>query len=211
MKHLLLSFLFSILCVTAWSQTFEGEVLYNAVYKSKMSNLTDDQFTTMAGNTLKYYIKGGNYRADANGSYLIWQIYINADNKLYNKFGVSSTIYWQDAGVSKDSILSVQLNKGVITILGYKCDELILNCKSGIEKYYFSSKLPVDSKLYQKHVAQNWYAYLKRANAMPLKMIIDNAQSTITMTATAVTPKTLDDAMFTLPAGAQIDKLPSSN
>src|SRR6202012_3387001 len=124
---------------------------------------SDDQFTSMLGNTLNYYIKDGNYRTDANGTFVTWQIYVNSDNKLYNKFSNSATVFWIDGSVNKDSVISVQLNKNAVEILGYQCDELVLNCKTGVEKYYFTSKFPVDSKLFAKHLCQNWYDYLKRA------------------------------------------------
>jgi hypothetical protein len=206
MKYSLITLFLSLFCLASSAQSFEGKVIYNASYESKIPNLSSEQFTAMAGNTLNYYMKGGNYRIDCNGTYINWQIYINGDNKLYNKFSNTDIISWNDGSVNPDSILSVQLNKGVVEILGYKCDELIFNCKSGIQKYYFTSKFPINSKLYSKQLYQNWYDYLKRANAVPLKIIIESAQANVVMVATAITSMKLDDAMFTLPAGAKTVK-----
>lgn len=202
MKYIF-TLLLSICYLVSSAQSFEGKVIYNASYESKIPNLSSEQFTTMAGNTLNYYMKGGNYRIDCNGTYINWQIYINSENKLYNKFSNTDIISWNDGAVNTDSILSVQLNKSAVDILGYKCDELIFNCKSGIQKYYFNSKFPINSKLYSKQLYQNWYDYLKRANAVPLKIIIESAEANVTMMATAITPMKLDDTMFTLPAGAK--------
>lgn len=209
MKHLFTTLIISALCFAAAAQPFQGKVVYNATYKSKIPNVSDEQFATLAGNILNYYMQDGNYRVDGNGSLVIWQIYINSDNKLYNKLGNAPAIYWEDGAVNKDSIISVQLNKNAAEVLGYQCDELIFNCKTEVQKYYFTSKFPVDSKPFQKHLAQNWYEYLKRAKAMPLKMIIDSQQATITMTATSITRQVLDKTMFQLPAGAETQPTPT--
>jgi len=209
MKNLIITLIISAFCLSAGAQSFEGKVVYNAAYKSKIAAVSDDQFTSLLGSTLNYYLKGGDYRADGNGTLMIWQIYINSDNKLYNKLGNSNTVFWENGSVNKDSVLSAQLNKNAANVLGYQCDELILNCKSGLQKYYYTSKFPIDSKLFEKHLTQNWYDYLKRANAMPLKMVLDNTQATITMTATSITPEKLDSSLFQLPAGTQTQELPN--
>ena len=57
------------------------------------------------------------------------------DNKIYNKMGTTETVYWNDASKNEDVVLKSELHKEVITILGYKCDELVLTCKSGTQKY----------------------------------------------------------------------------
>jgi hypothetical protein len=115
---------------------------------------------------------------------------------------------WIDAGINPDSVISEVLNKGVIDILGYKCDELILNCKSGTQKYYFNSKLAIDSKLFVNHKYGNWYSFISKSNAVPLKMEIDNAQFTATFTATEVKPEKLEASLFQLPAGIALAKSP---
>ena len=173
-----------------------------------MPNVSDTQFTTMMGNIQNYYLKGGNYKSEMNGTLLQWQLYINADNKLYSKMSNSEAVFWNDGAVNADEVISSELHKAVIDILGCKCDELVLTCKSGVQKYYFSSKVPVDSKLFINHQFGNWYTVLSKTNAIPLKMTVDNAQFYIESTATEIKPGQLDAAMFTLPAGAALQKSP---
>ncbi|RYD94200.1 MAG: DUF4412 domain-containing protein [Sphingobacteriales bacterium] len=120
----------------------------------------------------------------------------------------SESAFWNDASENQDEVISTKLNKGVIDILGYKCDELILTCKSGIQKYYFTSKLPLDSKAFEKHKYGNWYAFLSTANAVPLKIIIDNAQFTMQSEVTEVKPGKLEQSLFQLPANIQTVKSP---
>jgi len=211
MKHLITTLIFSVICLAGSAQSFEGKVIYHTTYESNMAGVSTEQLTKMAGDTCKYYMKGGNYRSDLNGTYYIWQIYINRDNKLYNKFSNSGTIRWDDGAINKDTIYKVQLNKGVTEILGYKCDELIFTCKSDTEKYYFTSKFHINSDLYTKQVYQNWYDYLKIAKAMPLKMVMTSKDINVSMVAVDITPMKIDESMFTLPEGAEIEKNTNNN
>lgn len=194
--------LLAILCtVASFAQTFEGKITYKNKYKSKMSNVTDAQLTSMMGGKYEYYIKNGNYKSTTNGLMLQWQLYVNKDNKLYNKMATTETLTWYDGAVNKDSILKVELNEGVTEILGYKCDELIFTCVSGVQKYYFSKKIAIDPKLFANHKFMNWYEYISRSNALPLKAIVDNAQFTWESIASDVQEVKLEESFFALPAG----------
>jgi hypothetical protein len=194
----LLAFVYTI---TSFAQNFEGKITYKNKYKSKMPNVTDAQLTSMMGGKYEYFIKNGDYKSTTNGLMLQWQLYVNKDNKLYNKMASTETLTWYDGAVNKDSILKVELHEGVTEILGYKCDELIFTCVSGIQKYYFSKKIAVDPKLYAHHKFMNWYEYISRSNALPLKAIVDNAQFTWESVASEVQEVKLEESFFALPAG----------
>jgi hypothetical protein len=201
--------IFTVLAtITVFGQNFEGKILYTNSYKSKNPKMTDQQWTSMMGSTQEYLIKGGDYKSIANGTLVQWQIYINKDNKLYNKMSNSETALWNDASIQGDEILKVEVNKGVTEILGYKCDEVILTCKSGIQKYYFNSKLSVDTKLFVNHKFGNWFDYLSKSNSLPLKSIIESAQFTMESVATEVKPMKLDTKTFELPTGTKTEKSP---
>jgi hypothetical protein len=203
----LLTLLLSTITLAS-GQVFEGKITYKNEYKSKIPNMPDEQFTAMMGTTLDYYIKDGNYKTTTNGTFLQWQLYINKDNKLYNKMSNSATILWNDGSVNTDEVLKSELNKGVITILGYLCDELILTCKSGVQKYYFNSGLKVNTSLFEKLKFGNWDVIMSKTNGLPLKMIIETPQFSMESLATAVTPMKLEDKMFELPADSKVEKSP---
>jgi len=208
MKKILFLLSLSLISFALFAQSFEGKIIYQNTFKSKTPNVSDEQFSSMLGSVQNYYMKGGDYKSESNGKFVLWQLYLNKDNKLYNKVANSEAILWNDGAINPDEVISSELHKGVIEILGYKCDELVLICKSGIQKYYFSSKLPVDSKLYSNHKFGNWYAYLSKANAIPLKMTIDNEQFTMESVATDVKVMKLDASLFILPANVQVVKSP---
>ena len=208
MKHILALALFACIIVVSFGQAFEGEIIYKNTFKTKNPQVSDAQWTSMLGTKQEYFIKGANYKIVANGTYFQWQMYINKDNKSYSKLSNSASVFWQDAAINTDSVLKVELNKSATVILGYTCDELILTCKSGMQKYYYNSKLAVDPNLYIKHKYGNWYYYLVKSKAMPLKMVIETDQCIIESTATEVKPSVLSPTLFTLPAGVKLEKSP---
>jgi hypothetical protein len=189
-------------------QSFQGKISYQNSYKSKISNVTDEQFAAMLGSSQDFYIKNGNYKSVTNGQLVLWQTYINKDNKLYTKMSNSDTVYWTDGSLNLDEVLKAEINKEVVQILGYKCDELVLICKNGIHKFYFSNKLFVDSKLFLDHKYANWYEFLSRTNAMPLKYVIDYGQFILESVATEIKQIQLDDTIFDLPKNSKTIKSP---
>jgi hypothetical protein len=198
----------ALFAISSFGQTFEGKIVYKNTYKSKMPNVTDDQLTTMMGLTQEYFIKDGDYKSVANGSFFQWQLYVNKDNKLYSKMANSETLLWNDGATNPDEILKAEVNKSVTEILGYKCDELVLTCKSGTQKYYFNTKLSVDTKLFVNHKYGNWYDFLSKSNSLPLKSIVDNEQFTLESVAIEVKEMKLDKTLFELPAGVKTMKSP---
>ena len=195
-----------LITINSFGQSFEGKIVYSNKYHSKIPNLTDQQFTSMMGSTQEYFIKGGTYKSINNGSYFQWQLYVNIENKHYSKVSNSETLSWIDGTKNKDEILKVETNKGVIEILGYKCDEIIFTCKSGTQKYYFNAKLSVDPKLYINHKFGNWYDYLLKTNALPLKMIVSTAEMDEESVATDVKKMKLTDSLFDLPVNVVTKK-----
>ena len=202
-------FIVMILAITAaYGQAFEGKIVYQNSYKSKISNVTDAQFGSMMGTTQEYFIKKGNYKTESNGTFLQWQLYVNADNKLYAKMANSPAVLWNDGSVNTDEVLKAEINRNAADILGYECDELIMTCKSGVQKYYFSSKLKVDPKSFENHKFGNWSEYISRSGALPLKISIDNPQFVLESVATEIKPMKLDNALFKLPPDAKLEKSP---
>ncbi len=207
MKKIILT-LILFTSIIAFGQSFEGEIIYKNSLKSKKPKMTDEQWTQMMGSKQEYFIKEGSYKSISNGTLAQWQIYDNKENKIYSKGSNSEIALWNDASVNSDEVIKLETNRNATTILGYVCDELTLICKSGIQKYYYSSKLPVDIKLFVNHKYGNWYEFLKNSKALPLKTIIETPQFIIETTATEVKPMKLDDKIFILQAGTKTSKSP---
>lgn len=208
MNKFLISILITLSTVIIFGQNFEGKITYSNTYISKNPKITSQQLQIMMGGVQEYYIKGGDYKSVTNGSMMEWQLYLNAENKLYSKIPNSGTVFWNDGITNLDSILSMELNPDVMKILGYQCDELILTCKSGIQKYYFNSALKVDASLFKNHLFGNWYDFLKVSNSLPLKMIIESKQFTIENVATEVNVMKINASELMLPVGIKTARIP---
>jgi len=208
MKILITSILTILISMTVFGQYFEGKISYANTYKSKNPKMTDQQWTSIMGSRQEYLIKGGDYKSIANGTLVQWQLYINKDNKLYNKMINSETVFWNDASDQGDEILKVEVSNGVTEILGYNCDEVVLTCKSGVQKYYFNSKLSVDTKLFSNHKFGNWFDYLSKSKSLPLKSVVETAEFTLESVATEVNRMQLDSKNFELPSGIKTAKSP---
>lgn len=206
-KALWLSLLLFISTIL-FAQSFEGKIVYRNSFKSKTQGVTDEQFNSMMGTIHEYFIKGGNYKTISNGSFMQWQQYINSDNKLYTKMANSEAAFWNDGSVNADEVLKVEINKGVADVLGYRCDEIILTCKSGVQKYYYSSQFSVDVSAFEKHKFGNWYDFISRSKSLPLKFLVESQQFSFEGVAVEIKPMQLDKDMFVLPANIQTTKSP---
>jgi hypothetical protein len=199
-----------LLCIAgiAYGQRFEGRIIYHNTYTTKLANVTTDEWNDNMGSMEEYLIGDSDYKVTTNGRLFEWQLYNNRANKIYTKMANTEYIYWNDAGVDEDSVLQVQVNKSDTVVLGYKCDELILTCSTGIQKYYFNSKLGISAKLFAKHKFGNWNQYLTIANAVPLETIIDNEQFTMVSVAVEIKSTHIDKKEFTLPEDAKTVQSP---
>src|SRR5687767_6579666 len=120
MKQLLLLLATTLITIMSIGQSFEGKIVYNNSYKSKMPNVKDEQLTAMMGSTQEYFIKSGDYKSVSNGSFFQWQLYRNKDNKLYSKMSNSETLLWSDGATNPDTVLTAVINRGAAEVLGYK-------------------------------------------------------------------------------------------
>lgn len=189
------------------SQPFEGQITYQNSYKSKIPSVSDKYYADMYGKSYVYSIKEGDYKIVTSNGIINWQLYISKDNKIYNKTANAETIVWIDGRQNFDSIISTEIKKNVTEILGYKCDELTIICENSIEKYYFSSKLPVDISKFTQHLYGHWYDYLKVSATIPLKTILENDQFVTTSIVTDVKEIKLSESVFQLPRNVKIEKI----
>lgn len=188
------------------AQSFEGKIIYQNTYRNKKSNNENFLLDSMMGTVQNYYIREGNYKSVTNGNLVQWQLYINSNNKLYNKYAGIEALLWNDGIENKDSVLRAEIHRNVIRVLGFDCDELILHCKSGDQKYYFIKALAVDAELYKNHHFGNWYEVISRTGALPLKSIQTSTSFITESVAAEIIPMKLPDDFFILPGNLPVRK-----
>ena len=200
-----------ILCILSAgsirAQVFEGKIVYNNHFTSKIKNLSDEQLQMIVGSKQEYFIKGGSYKSLMNGQAIVMQLYDQKDNRLYNKRANIDTLYWFDASNNTDPVKNVEIKQNVDTILGRKCDALILQTASGTTTYYYSSDYKIDSKAYVNHKYSNWDLYVVKAGAVPLRSIVENSQFKMESTAVEITPVKLDASFFQIDKAAPVKQI----
>ncbi len=194
---------------TLFAQNFEGKIAYKNTCRSKDPEWKKEYCQMIADSVQSYYHKDGDYKYISLSSGK-WVLYKKSDNKLYNK---GTKIYWTDAAINDDEILEIKINKNVLTVLGYKCDELILKCKNSVQKYYFNSVTAVNPKHFENHKSGNLYKIISITKAIPLKtiFIIEAQNFELETTATEIKRGKLTDKLFELPKDAELVEGKSSN
>ncbi|HYH16041.1 MAG TPA: hypothetical protein VD794_12505 [Flavisolibacter sp.] len=177
-------------------QNFEGEVIYNNLFKSKINNLTDSQLGVMIGSKQEYLIKGGNYKSFMNGQTISMQLYDYKTNRLYNRTPKSDTLYWFDASINTDKVINYEIKKNAAYVLGNLCDAIVMKTKTGTTTIYYSEKYKVDSSSYTNHHYSNWSFFVLKTGSLPLKTIIETNHFSMESTAIEIKKLKLDDDYF---------------
>lgn len=196
------------LCLTSLiAQNFEGQITYKIVYETKNTQVTDHLWETRLGTLQDYYFKGGNYKVVSNSDLVEWQLYLNKENKIYNKIKNETNVFGTDASIVADSLVTYDVKYDVKAVLGYTCNEITLTCKGGTYTYYYNNQLKLDFNQFKNHEFDNWASFIKLSGSVPLKIVIENNQYRKVMTATAIEQKVLDLSFFAIPPDVNIAKV----
>lgn len=187
---------FCVAGLAAQAQYFEGKVIYRNVVTSKTPGLSDSALTAIVGNEETYYIKGGFYESLTNGAGFSMQLYDHRNNRMYFKKSDVDTVYWLDAGKSTEQPLSYETREDAETVLGKRCDALVVQTETGTTVFYYSRRYPIDAVMFQKHLYGGWAFYVSKAGCLPLKTVIDNEKFHLESTATEVLPLELKAGFF---------------
>ena len=190
----------------AHGQSFEGEIVYSNHFTSKMQNFTDEQLAAIIGTKQEYLIKGGNYKSFLNGQSITMQLYDYKANRIYNRKPKSDTLYWFDASINTDEVVSFEIKKNAEQILGNNCDAIIMKTKTGTTTIYYTSKYKVDSRIYENHNYSNWAFYVGKTKSLPLKTVVETTSFKMESTATEIKPMELGDDYFKIDPKTPVKK-----
>lgn len=192
--------IFCLAVIFVQAQYFEGKVIYRNVVTSKTPGLSDSALSTLIGSEETYYIKGGFYQSITNGSGFYMQQYDHRNNRMYFRKPDVDTLYWLDAGKSTDKPLSYETREDAETVLGKRCDALVVQTASGTTVFYYSPRYTIDAAMFQRHLYGGWAFYVAKTGCLPLKTIIDNDKFHLESTATEVLSLDLKDSFFEISA-----------
>ena len=132
------------------------------------------------------------------------EVYDAATNRIYRRTPKSDTLYWIDASIKNDSVISYEIRKDAATILHYPCDVIIMKVRTGTMTLYYNRTLLLDGARYQRHGYNNWAFYAAHTNALPLKIIVESGQFRMERTATEIRPMNLGQDFFTINPGTPL-------
>ncbi|RAR50842.1 hypothetical protein [Flavobacterium lacus] len=196
---------FLLLFVKSFSQNFEGEIVYKNVCKSNKPDWKIEYCQLITDSIQNFYYKNGSYKY-SHPKNENWTIFKQKENKIYTKTK-KGKIFWKYTNSYNDSIVNVTINKKVLNILGYDCDELILETISGIQKYYYNSKLSINPELYKNHKYGNLYSITLITKSIPLKtiFIIESQGLVLESTAIKLDIDIIDKKIFLIPKNIEIE------
>lgn len=179
-----------------FAQSFEGTITYSNVYKSKSSQLKDEQLNSAMGTMQTYYIQGGNYKSTFNGLFIKMQLYNNIENRSYSLTAKSDSLYWEDYSKNKDIATRYEIEKSKETVMGMVCDVIVVFTLKSKTCYYYNKKYSVNPELFTRHQYGNWYYIISKTKALPLKTVYEDEQFVLTSTAVRITPMRIEDNFF---------------
>jgi hypothetical protein len=189
-------YFFCLAGLAARAQYFEGKVIYRNVVTSKTPGLSDSALGALIGNEEIYYIRGGNYESLTNGAGYSMQLYDHRSNRMYFKKPDVDTLYWLDAGKSAEKPLSYEKREDAETVLGKRCDALVVQTETGTTVFYYSPRYKIDAAMFQKHLYGGWAFYVSQTGCLPLKTVIDNDKFHLETTAVEVLLLELKESFF---------------
>lgn len=199
MKINFFTLLFLLLFVKSFSQNFEGEIVYKNVCMSSKPDWKIEYCQLITDSIQNFYYKNGSYKF-SHPDNQNWTIFKQEEGKIYTKTK-KGKIFWSYSNSSNDSIVKATINKKVLNILGYDCDELILETLNSIQKYYYNSKFSVNPELYKNHKNGNLYYITSMTKSIPLKtvFIIENEGLILESTALKINIGIIDKINFLIP------------
>ena len=206
MIKLMTIFFLLLFAIQVNAQNFEGEVVYSNHFTSKIQNFTDEQLGKMIGTKQEYFIKDGNYKSFLNGQSVTMQLYDYRTNRLYNKTVKTDTLYWFDASINTDGVISFEIKRNADTILGNQCDAIIMKTQTGTTTIFYTTQYKVDGKAYVNHNYSNWAFYTLKTGALPLKTIMETSSFKMESVAIEIKPMKLGEDYFKIDSKTPIKK-----
>lgn len=190
------------------AQSFEGKIIYQVTYESKMPNVTDEQLTAFMGASHEYYIKGGDYMMLSDGEYFQSLLYVSDENRLYVKTAESDTLFWMDGSFEENKVESFRVLDEEQEVMGVQCNVIEVTKSTGKSVYCFNEQYKVDPDLYMNHSFEGLNFVLQKTKSLLLKMISEGEEYTRISIATTVESLKLDNSLFQLPEGVPVQPMP---
>lgn len=204
--------LISTIALSQNNDSFEGIIIYENFFKSKIDSIKDSDFENAYGKQTKYMIsKNGDYINLFKGSYITIQLFKNEQNKIYTALNGNDTIvynktndktYHEPISISKTDNEEICLDK--------LCNEIVFNTSGAKYKYYYNTDYFVDPKLYTDHYLGNWNQIINLTQSFPIKVILETDSFIMTSVAINIKEGSINQNLFNLPLDTPIKQAESN-
>ncbi len=155
-------------------ESFEGIVIYENVFKSKVDSISDNHFENAYGKQTKYVLaKNGDYINLFKGSYITIQLYKKQEDIIYTLLTGRDTIFYNRTNKKTDSISNFKQTKNQEMVLDKNCNEITFETSTSKYKYYYNNDYFIDPMLYSNHYLGSWNQIVKKTKSFPMKVILE--------------------------------------
>lgn len=196
----LLYFLFTF-SLSAQAQFF-GKVTYQDNYKSKNPNISSSDFEKFTGSKREFYLQGAFYKDVHYGELESVMLYRGDSNRIYSYNVGADTIFWMNAlDDTLSKVLDFKIEDSDEVVLGLKCKKLTIKSQLGTSIYFFSDHYLINPADFKNHRLNFWNFYTSKCKSVPLKIIYEGEEITLTSIAIKVDQVKLKADVFKTPFG----------
>ena len=198
-KIYLLILMFSYVFV-GFSQYFEGYIKYQIDITSKKKSGVSkvDMLYGVHGKSMKWYIKGNQYKKEYEGSNVILEKIYDPTTNTIHEFTVKRQSYQKkDAGNDPAVIKALPAKPEKIVIKGYECRRADYKSEEFDIEVYYAGKLKLAARSFKDHSVHQLDAIFKKSG-IPLKIVYNYKDITVTYRATDIKRIPLSDKTFQL-------------
>ncbi len=206
-KFILIALLFSVWQNKACTQTsyFEGVITSRIKFEIKDSTKRAVYFSKInPSHTIEHFYTGNSFVVNDKGDTENY-LYLQSENKAYDKVWGKDTFYMMDCSKKGKQMLSYTIEKNADTILDIPCNKLQVRFEDRTSTYFYNEAyLKINPKWYESLTYVNWDTISKIIRSIPLQIIIERSDYRRVLTVESFTEKKVDKNLFKIPITAII-------
>ncbi len=182
-------------------QSFEGVIRYQHAIESCSPRYPLGMLKSTVDTASTYYYRSGNYKWVNESALFAEDLYLAAENRNYFKVG-GGDVYYGEGSEQNEDILGYSMKENQERILGYRCDLLDLVTRSRKDhsivyrSIWYSPQIRIDSSAFSKlqYLSHDFIA--SKTHSIPLRIVMQNPEFSITWEAVSVEFQELNDSLF---------------
>ena len=195
---LLLPFLLFLSCkeepkTSETPQYFEGVITFVASIESKNPMLTPESMERIQGDTMKFYVRNGDYRIWHNGGDIETMYYDHKSNLLHTLSRGADSATATNCRVRESEVRSFALLEKDTSIAGHSCRCVEMITEDMTKRICYDSTLAVNPDHFVNHTWDHADIYYSKTRSVFLTYYRETPVAVIRYDAVKVEPRKLED------------------